>query len=125
MSTPTRSLNRLIGPNGEHISTVRNVSPGYSVEGSLGRLHTSPRQGTVPQSHCVVRNDNFPSGDVNCAGQRYVSRPGWFHPGRPADIRSLPLMRCMAGNTASSSSRTPRTARPRPPAAGLGWISTG
>ncbi|MER7763970.1 hypothetical protein [Streptomyces sp. NPDC097619] len=97
VTAPTRSLNRLIGPSGEHISTVWNVPPGYTVEGSLGQLYTSPREGTVPIYHCVVRKDNFISADVNCEGQTYVSRLGWFHPGQPSDVATRPLMRCMVG----------------------------
>ncbi|MEU9251910.1 hypothetical protein AB0D66_08715 [Streptomyces sp. NPDC048270] len=125
VSTPTRSLNRLIGPNGEHISTVWNVPPGYTVEGSLGQLYTSPREGTVPLYHCVVRKDNFLSGDVNCEGQTYVSRLGWFHPGQPAGVGSLPLMRCMVGKHREFFESNTTNCEGQASGGQLGWIFTG
>ncbi|MGW7454015.1 hypothetical protein [Streptomyces sp. NPDC054787] len=125
VSTPTRSLNRLIGPNGEHISTVWNVPPGYTVEGSLGQLYTSPREGTVPLYHCVVRKDNFLSGDVNCEGQTYVSRLGWYHPGQPAGVGSLPLMRCMVGQQREFFESNTTNCEGQTVGGQLGWIFTG
>ncbi|MFJ7592415.1 hypothetical protein ACIQZO_34610 [Streptomyces sp. NPDC097617] len=125
VSTPTRSLNRLIGPNGEHISTVWNVAPGYRVEGSLGQLYTSPREGTVPLYHCVVRRDNFLSGDVNCEGQTYVSRLGWFYPGQPADVGSAPLMRCMVGKQREFFESNATNCEGQTSGGQLGWIFTG
>ncbi|MFD8891324.1 hypothetical protein [Streptomyces sp. NPDC059566] len=125
VSTPTRTLNRLIGPNGEHISTVWNVPPGYRVEGSLGQLYTSPREGTVPLYHCVVRRDNFLSGDVNCEGQTYVSRLGWFYPGQPADAGSAPLMRCMVGKQREFFESNATNCEGQASGGQLGWIFTG
>ncbi|MFE5805319.1 hypothetical protein [Streptomyces sp. NPDC056491] len=125
VSSPTRSLNRLIGPNGEHISTVWNVPPGYSVEGSLGQLYTSPREGTVPIYHCVVRRDNFLSADVNCEGQTYVSRLGWFHPGQPSDVGSAPLMRCMVGKQREFFESNATNCEGQTSGGQLGWIFTG
>ncbi|MEU9376254.1 hypothetical protein AB0D94_21125 [Streptomyces sp. NPDC048255] len=125
VSTPTRSLNRLIGPNGEHISTVWNVPPGYTVEGSLGQLYTSPREGTVPLYHCVVRKDNFLSADVNCEGQTYVSRLGWFYPGQPSGVGSLPLMRCMVGKQREFFESNTTNCEGQTSGGQLGWIFTG
>lgn len=125
VSAPTRSLNRLIGPSGEHISTVWNVPPGYSVEGSLGQLYTTPREGTVPLYHCVVRKDNFLSGDVNCEGQTYVSRLGWFYPGQPSDVGSLPLMRCMVGKQREFFESNTTNCEGQTHGGQLGWIFTG
>ncbi|GHI83714.1 hypothetical protein [Streptomyces xanthophaeus] len=125
VTAPTRSLNRLIGPTGEHISTVWNVPPGYSVEGSLGQLYTSPREGTVPLYHCVVRKDNFLSGDVNCEGQTYVSRLGWFYPGQPAGVGTQPLMRCMVGKQREFFESNNTNCEGQTSGGQLGWISTG
>ncbi|MBB5938312.1 hypothetical protein [Streptomyces zagrosensis] len=124
-SPPTRSLNRLIGPNGEHISTVWNVPPGYRVEGSLGHLYTSPREGTVPLYHCVVRKDNFLSGDVNCEGQTYVTRLGWMYPGQPSDVGTLPLMRCMVGSHREFFESNQANCEGQASGGQLGWIFTG
>ncbi|MDA5279791.1 hypothetical protein [Streptomyces sp. Isolate_45] len=125
VTAPTRSLNRLIGPNGEHISTVWNVPPGYQVEGSLGQLYTSPREGTVPLYHCVVRKDNFLSGDVNCEGQTYVSRLGWFYPGQPAGVGTAPLMRCMVGKHREFFESNQTNCEGQASGGQLGWIFTG
>ncbi|MFG2989093.1 hypothetical protein ACGFZK_07300 [Streptomyces sp. NPDC048257] len=125
VTTPTRSLNRLIGPNGEHISTVWNVPPGYHVEGSLGQLYTTPHEGAVPLYHCVVRRDNFLSGDVNCEGQTYVSRLGWFYPGQPAGVGSAPLMRCMVGKQREFFESNATNCEGQTSGGQLGWIFTG
>ncbi|MFH8370490.1 hypothetical protein [Streptomyces sp. NPDC018031] len=124
-SSPTRSLNRLVGPNGEHISTVWNVPPGYRVEGSLGQLYMSPREGTVPLYHCVVRKDNFLSTDVNCEGQTYVTRLGWIHPGQPSDVGTLPLMRCMVGSHREFFESNQTNCEGQASGGQLGWIFTG
>ncbi|WP_424216681.1 hypothetical protein ACN20G_31670 (plasmid) [Streptomyces sp. BI20] len=128
MTTPTRTLNRLIGSTGEHISTVWNVPVGYRVEGALGQLYTSPREGTVPIYHCVVRKDNFLSTDVNCEGQTYVSRLGWIHSvhgGQPTDVATLPLMRCMVGKQREFFESHQAGCEGQVSGGQLGWIATG
>ncbi|MBH5333409.1 hypothetical protein IHE55_00765 [Streptomyces pactum] len=123
--TPTRSLNRLIGSEGEHISTVWNVPPGYRVEGSLGQVYMSPREGTVPLYHCVVRRDNFLSTDVNCEGQTYVTRLGWIHPNQPSGVGTLPLMRCLVGSHREFFESNQTNCEGQASGGQLGWISTG
>lgn len=123
--TPTRSLNRLIGSTGEHISTVWNVPPGYRVEGSLGQVYMSPREGTVPLYHCVVRRDNFLSTDVNCEGQTYVTRLGWIHPGQPSGVGTLPLMRCLVGSHREFFESNQTNCEGQASGGQLGWIFTG
>ncbi|MEU8774289.1 hypothetical protein [Streptomyces sp. NPDC048606] len=125
VTTPTRSLNRLIGPSGEHISTVWNVPPGYTVEGSLGQLYTSPREGTIPIYHCVVRKDNFLSYDVNCEGQTYVSRLGWFYPSEPSGVATAPLMRCMVGKQREFFESNSTNCEGQTIGGQHGWILTG
>lgn len=94
VKTPTRDLVRYLG--GEHMSTTWNVLPsaGYHVEGSLGRLYTTPVAGTRPLYMCQIGKDTFTSSDVNCEGQTYVTRLGWIYSAKPANVQTKLIRRC-------------------------------
>lgn len=82
----------------DHASEVSNVPPGYSREGSFGRLSLASQAGTVPLRLCKDGADTFSSTDANCEGKTQLKVSGWIWTEPPAGMENKPLYGCATNN---------------------------
>ncbi|WP_052319003.1 hypothetical protein [Streptomyces pluripotens] len=94
VKSATRDLTRYNDGKTDHRSTTWNVPSAFKEEGVLGKLYMKPVAGTRPLYMCQVGKDTFTSQDVNCEGQRYVTRLGWIYASKPSGVSTRPIRRC-------------------------------
>ncbi|MFR9797717.1 hypothetical protein ACL02U_17690 [Streptomyces sp. MS06] len=93
VTSSTRDLTRY-NDGTDHRSTTWNVPSRFNKEGVLGKLLMKPASGTRPLYMCQVGKDTFTSMDVNCEGQKYLTRLGWIYRTKPSGVSTRPIKRC-------------------------------
>jgi len=83
----------------DHVSATSETFPGYSREGALGVLYTSPVAGTHPIYQCRVGSwDYMTSLNANCEGTSIVGVLGYVYSSPPA-AANRPFYRCRVAST--------------------------
>ena len=88
------ALKRAVGPGG-HWVTTGFIGPGYTIEGSVGRVLSLSAPGTARLMSCVAGQDHFLSLDLRCEGHTPLGQTGYIYATRRPG--SHPIFRCNAG----------------------------
>ncbi|GIG88573.1 LamG-like jellyroll fold domain-containing protein [Plantactinospora endophytica] len=91
-------FSRYTNHDGDHLTGIGAVPPGYRVEGSLGFPAAAGAANTRLLYACLLgETDGFTSADPNCEGQRRLGVLGSVYQSPPPDVPSTPIWRCRVG----------------------------